>query len=76
VSVDIRFGALEKPIIEQLRKQHVLLPPTRMTSLGHIQTDADSITRLAVRGYIPNGQKRDLHKKLMKRLTKLLEETR
>lgn len=63
----IHFGALAKPISVQLAEQGITVRDVG-NDLKHIQADADAVMRLAVRGYIPDGQKRQLHKKLMRRI--------
>lgn len=68
----IHFGALAEPITVQLKKQKLAIPNCG-NDLKHIQADADAVTRLAVRGYVPDGMKRTLHKKLMRRIREVLE---
>lgn len=69
----IHFGALAPKIGEQLTKQGVDWSGAA-SELTHIQRDADALARLAVRGYIPGGQRRQLHKKLIKRIDEALSE--
>lgn len=71
-SFGIHFGALAEPIAVQLKNQQLAIPNCG-NELKHIQADADAVTRLAVRGYVPDGMKRVLHKKLMRRIREALE---
>ena len=68
----LHFGALAQPISVQLAAQEISVGKIG-NDLKHLQQDADAVTRLAVRGYIPDGQKRALHKKLMRRVAEAIK---
>lgn len=70
-NLEIYFGALCDPIAEQLVKQGAA--DFDAIDIHHFQLDADAITRLSVRGLIPDGQRRQLHTKLFTRIIKHLE---
>lgn len=63
--INISFGALAPTIAEQLEKQNVGVEPER---LEHFQKDADAISRLHVRGLIPDSVAKNIREKLMKKI--------
>jgi hypothetical protein len=71
----IYFGALTKPLVAQLREQDIQRPPGTKNGLHHLQQDADAITRLAIRGYFGDAAKKTMQKKLLTKLTDLLQQS-
>lgn len=67
----IHFGPMAQAISSQLAAQEIDVGKVG-NDLKHVQLDADAVSRLAVRGYIPDGQKRQLHKKLMKAIREII----
>lgn len=65
-SIELVFGAVCPSIAEQLAGVDHGIDPT---ALGHAQFDADAITRLVVRGLIPDSAAHSARKKLLKRIT-------
>ncbi len=71
--LNIRFGALCKPITVQLAEQGVNFYGNRSeksTSARHFQRDADAITRLSLRGFMSAAAARNARKKLLGRISK------
>lgn len=68
---NLSFGALSEPLKKQLAEQGL-----RMKSkyLQHFQKDADALSRLHIRGLIPDSEVRKIRQKLMKSITKKLLE--
>ena len=65
--VQIHFGALSLPIVDQLLEQGVSVIPG---DINHFQTDANAITRLVLRGLISEAQARTARGKLIKKIAK------
>lgn len=61
MTLQIVFGALSESIAKQLSAQGY-----RLKSSALYQKDADAITRLLIRGLIPESQANDARKRLMK----------
>lgn len=61
MSIKIAFGALCDSIAKQLRTQGY-----RLKSVAPYQKDADAITRLVIRGLLPDSQANAARKRLMK----------
>jgi hypothetical protein len=71
--VYLHFGALAKPIMQQLREQGISPRHTKTKhGLTHLQLDADALVRLAVRGYIPDAQRQRIHQRLMRQVVQEL----
>jgi len=66
----LHFGALAKPIADQLHEQGLKYDVDR---LEQFQKDADAITRLAIRNYLPDSVKRNIHKKLLRFITAVIQ---
>jgi len=64
------FGALAKPLTRQLHDQGLKYDAER---LEQFQKDADAITRLAIRNYLPDSVKRNIHKKLLRFITAVIQ---
>lgn len=68
ITLSLHFGATAAPLKEQLKKT------TGATwaddALDHLQKDADSITRLFIRGLITDAQAHRARQKLMNKITK------
>jgi hypothetical protein len=58
----VTLGALADPLTKQL--DGLILPAT----LAHLDADANAITRLVVRGYLPDSQAHRAREKLMKKI--------
>lgn len=64
-NIELVFGAVCPSIAEQLTGiDHGINPE----ALGHAQFDADAITRLSIRGLIPDSAARLARQKLLKRI--------
>ncbi len=61
----LQFGAMCPSIASQLRAQRVDFDREKVK---HIQKDMDSMTRLAIRGYLSDAQKRAMLRKFIRRL--------
>lgn len=71
-TVTIRFGAMAPPIRAQLEEQHIMgIPHSLITSFQH---DADALTRLAVRGMLPDRAVTAARKRLIQRIRKQIME--
>lgn len=66
----IQFGALAPRLAEQVGIRAYTLQK-RISILKHQQRDADAITRLAVRGLLPDAQVHAARKRLMKNLQRI-----
>lgn len=72
-AISLHFGALAKPIMQQLREQGITPHRTETKhALTHLQLDADALVRLAVRGYIPDAQRARIHRRLMRQVVQEL----
>lgn len=65
--MDLRFGALAKPLKEQLSVAGVT---ANSTSIRHWQRDHDAIVRLSVRGYFTEAQRKAAWTRLAKSIQK------
>lgn len=65
----VHFGALAKPIAQQLREQGFKVPASARKAIKHLQLDADALVRLTVRGYINDSLKRALHNRLIRAIS-------
>jgi len=63
--IGIHFGALAPKLKEQLKSFQL-----DDMKLQHIQLDADAITRLLIRGLIPDSVAHKTRQKLIKNITK------
>lgn len=70
MNLSIQFGALAPDIKRQLPPGVVMADG----DLEHFQRDADSITRLSVRGLITDAAKNAARQKLMERIVKAVRE--
>lgn len=59
----IRFGAMCPPLAEQIGE---------IPNIEQYQADADAITRLYLRGVIPNSAKENAHKRLFRQIERSL----
>lgn len=76
-NIQIVFGALVPSIEEQLKGQGLGYTGNFSeisTSKKHIQRDADAITRLHLRGYLPDSTVKKARKRLMDRIAKCVVE--
>jgi len=66
--IDIELGALAKPLSEQI-------PETAMDrrAVAMFQKDSEAISRLYIRGLIPESQVRAVKMKLIKKMQKALK---
>lgn len=64
--LNLSFGVLSPKIAEQLTAQSVGIESER---LGHFQKDADAVSRLHVRGLIPDSTAKTIREKLMKKIS-------
>ena len=60
--VNISFGAMSRPIADQLKEQGLSLRPE---SCRHYQRDADAIVRLAIRGYLSAAPCRKMRQRII-----------
>lgn len=67
--VSIVFGAMADPIRLQLRGQHGSIGSR---DVGHLQRDADAVSRLLVRGLITASSASGARKKILQKLIALL----
>lgn len=70
-SLNLSFGALSDPIVEQLANQNLVLDSR---SAAKYQDAANSITRLRIMGYMTDSATRSVHQKLMKDIAKNVRE--
>ena len=63
MKLGLTFGAMVPPLREQLAG-------VKAGKVAHWQRDADAITRLAVRGLLPDAQVRKCRQKLMNQIAK------
>lgn len=68
--ISLRFGPFAPPLGTQLRDQGVVLP---VDDLGHFQADADAITRVKVRGLLPDAQAEKCRIKLLRAIGKAVK---
>lgn len=68
--LEITFGAMTKPLVDQCRAQELALPAADAREL---QRDADAITRLGARGMLTEGQVQDARRKLMRKIRQAVE---
>jgi hypothetical protein len=73
-TIGLVFGALAEPILDQLREQGVRASILSSVDALNFQKDADAITRLAVRGILPEAEKRAAHRRLLRRIIVEIEE--
>lgn len=64
--IELSFGVLSPKIAEQLATQNAGIEPDR---LEHFQKDADAISRLHVRGLLPDSTAKNIREKLMKKIS-------
>jgi len=64
MQVEIHFGALADPLEKQLEGFNI-----SADKIEHFQKDADAITRLVVRGLIPDGAAHQARKKIIRNIT-------
>jgi hypothetical protein len=62
----MNFGAMAPSIAEQLAEQQLICT----TDTEHWQRDADAITRLAVRGILPEAQARAARQRVLRELAR------
>jgi hypothetical protein len=70
MTLTIEFGALCKPIGEQLKAQGIVIPDK---SSDRFEKITQCITRLHLNGIIPDGARDNARKKLMKEMVKTIE---
>ena len=68
--LQLRFGALCPAIKDQLKEQDFLFGKDEVK---YFQEDADAITRLRVRGYLPDSQLDKIRQKLVNRVSEHIE---
>lgn len=68
------FGAMAAPLTDQLNEQGFGPDDISSKDVLMYQKDADSITRLAVRGLIPEGVVRSARQRLLTRISKHIKE--
>jgi len=66
--LEISFGALSPALAEQISAYGLNL------DCSQYQRDADAVTRLSVRGILPDGEARKARRRILKAMTKLLLE--
>ena len=67
--MDIVFGAVSDPLHDQLSAQGLRVD--NMAALLHLEADAKAVTRLNVRGMIPDSVAHAARKKIMKAIVAL-----
>ncbi len=72
MNVSIEFGALVKPIGEQLRAQSIELAPGKAERFDEM---AHAITMLYLNGIIPESARDNARKKLMKQISNEIHKT-
>jgi len=68
-SVNVNFGALSPPIDEQLRQQGLKLDMEPLLR-GHLQRDADEVTRLRVRCILTEAESDKARKRIFQIIKK------
>jgi len=66
--VDIELGAIAKPLSEQISEAVM-----DRRDVAMFQKDSDAISRLYIRGLIPESQARSAKMKLMKKMQKAIK---
>lgn len=67
----LHFGAICDPIAKQISGQQLKFDKSEVS---HYQKDADAITRLRIRGYLPDSTLKKAQQKLFKKITKHVQE--
>ena len=68
--IEIEFGGLAPPILDQLREQGVKASVLSSVDALNLQKDADAILRLAVRGILPSAEVHKARKRLFNRMAR------
>ena len=68
----VYFGALSPTLAEQLQEAGLDYDED---TIDHLNRDAEAITRLSVRGVLPDSQAQAARKKLMKKIEKCVAAT-
>lgn len=68
-SLTLSFGALAKPIVQQVQEQGISCG----YEISPFQADADAITRLYIRGVLRESEKERLRKKLLQNIVAFLD---
>jgi len=71
--MQIELGALSEPLTDQLGR-NIKLTPEQRKEAGIYDKDADAISRLYIRGLIPESQADNARRKLLKKIERLLDE--
>lgn len=64
----LAMGALCPTFSEQVKEHGITLPANALEKLDHLQRDSEAISRLSIRGLLPDSHKAAAQKKLEKRL--------
>jgi hypothetical protein len=71
MNVQLTFGALAAPLVEQLHSQGLAVLDCDAARLDHLQRDADALVRLVIRGVLTESAATVARRKLMKEVCKL-----
>jgi hypothetical protein len=66
------MGAMAPDFAQQFLEGDITVPADKQRDLDALQRDADAITRLVIRGLLPESQGMEARKKLEKRICSLL----
>jgi hypothetical protein len=72
-AIEIVFGAMAPPILDQLRAQGIRASILSSVDALQFQKDADAVVRLAVRGILPENAKRAAHRRILRRMIAEIE---
>lgn len=73
MQIAITFGAMAPKIREQIKSAGLTAD---MVGITHCQSDADALTRLAIRGIIPESAVSAGRKKLLKHILRYINTTK
>ena len=71
MNLELNFGALSAPLVQQLRSQGLAVLEGDSDRLDHLQKDADALVRLVIRDVLTDSAAATARRKLIKRVCAL-----